>query len=78
MVQMTSSLVQRLVISSYRPDQIMGKLIIICFIIFLMISYENHQHNLQIIIDMTGKSHRPITAKHGNSKSLQNITIFVV
>ena len=33
-----------------------GKFIIMCFVIILMMSYENHQYNLLIIIDMTGKS----------------------
>ena len=48
---------------------------IICFIIFLMMSYENRQHNLLIIIDMTGKFHTNILGKITINKNPQKINL---
>ena len=46
---------------------------IICFIIFLMMSYENRPHNLSIIIDMTGKFHTNILGKITINKILKKL-----
>ena len=46
---------------------------IICFIIFLMMSYENRPHNLLIIIDMTGKFHTNILGKITINKILKKL-----
>ena len=42
--------------------------------LFLMMSYENHQHNYLIIIDMTDKFHTDILGKITINKILKKLT----
>ena len=56
------------------PYQIMGKIYDNLYYHIFMMSYENHQHNLLIIIDMTGKFHSNILGKITINKILKKLT----